>query len=105
MDQTFPADSTVEKAKQLRKQILLHLYRFFTEMPYAEMELGQLSELCDAEAADLNWNMVYLEKCGLVEMGGFSDCPPYVACAASITAAGVDLVESPGGLDEKFSVT
>lgn len=102
MDQTFPTDSAVENAKWLRKKLLLYLYRFFTEMPYAEMELSQLSELCEVESAELNWNMVYLEKCGLIELGHSTDCQPYVSCTATITAAGVDLVETPGRLDEKF---
>lgn len=102
MDQTFPTESAVETAKRLRKKLLLSLYRFFTEMPYAEMELSRLSELCEAESAELNWNMVYLEKCGLVELGHSTDCPPFVSCTASITAAGIDLVEIPEGLDEKF---
>ena len=102
MDQTPPTYSDVEKAKQLRKKLLLSLYRFFTEMPYAEIELSHLAELCCEQPADLNWNMVYLEKRGLIELGHSTDCPPYVSCTACITAAGVDLVETPGGLDEKF---
>jgi hypothetical protein len=102
MDQTLPIEADVEKAKRIRKSILLSLYRLFTEAPYAEIELGQLSDLCQANAADLNWNIVYLEKCGLVTLGRSSDCPPYVSCTANITATGVDLVETPGGLDKKF---
>lgn len=102
MDQTLPTETAVENAKRLRKQLLLALYHSFIETPYAEMELSRLSEVCKAEASDLNWNMVYLEKSGLIEMGHSSDCPPFVSCTASITAAGVDLVETPGGLDEKF---
>lgn len=101
-DQAPPKEADVDKAKRLRKSILLIMYRFFTGAPYAEMELGQLSEQCGAEAADLNWNLVYLEKCGLLELGRASDCPPYVSCTANLTAAGVDLVETPGALDEKF---
>lgn len=102
MNQTPPTDSDVEKVKQLRRKILLCLYRFFTEAPYAEIELNQLSGICEAEPSDLNWNMVYLEKCGLIELGHSTDCPPYVSCTACITAGGVDLVETPGRLDEKF---
>jgi hypothetical protein len=102
MDQTPPIKVDLEKAKRIRKTILLSLYRFFTEAPYAEYELGQLADVCKAEPADLNWNIVYLEKCGLVELGRSSDCPPYVSCTATITAAGVDLVETPGAVDEKF---
>lgn len=102
MDQAPPIKVDLEKAKGIRKTILLSLYRFFTEAPYAEYELSQLAEVCEAEPADLNWNIVYLEKCGLVELGRSSDCPPYVSCTATITAAGVDLVEAPGAIDEKF---
>jgi hypothetical protein len=102
MEQTPPTDSQVENAKRLRRKLLMSLYRFFTESPYAEIELGQLAEICGAEASDLNWNMVYLEKCGLIELGHSTDCPPFISCTASITAAGVDLVETPGSLNEKF---
>lgn len=104
-DQKPPMEADVEKAKHLRKSILLILYRFFTEAPYAELELPQLSDQCGSNAAFLNWNLVYLEKCGLVELGKSSDCPPYVSCTASLTSAGVDLVETPGGLDEKFRLS
>jgi len=104
MDHTPPTDAAVKRAKQLRKKILLALYRSFTEMPYAEMELGDLSKICGAEPADLNWNMVYLEKCGLVELGHSTDCPPFISCTAGITSAGVDLVESPERLNAKFQL-
>jgi hypothetical protein len=102
MEKTPLINVDLEKAKNIRKTVLFSLYRFFTEAPYAEYELSQLAEICEADAADLNWNIVYLEKCGLVELGRSSDCPPYVSCTATITAAGVDLVETPGAVDEKF---
>jgi hypothetical protein len=101
-NQSPPIQAEVDKAKRIRKSILLSLYRFFIKAPYAELELSQLAEQCDAEPAEMNWNIVYLEKCGLVTLGRSSDCPPYVSCTVNITAAGVDLVETPGGLDEKF---
>jgi hypothetical protein len=102
MDGTVFMEVDAAKAKRIRKTILISLYRFFTQAPYAELELSQLSEFCEAGADELNWNIVYLEKCGLVELGRSADCPPFVSCTATITAAGIDLVESQGGLDLKF---
>lgn len=101
MDPKLPLEADIEKAKRLRKSILIILYHFFIKAPYAEMELGRLSEQCGADAADLNWNIVYLEKRGLVSLARSSDCPPSVSCTANITAAGVDLVEIPGGLGDR----
>jgi hypothetical protein len=46
--------------------------------------------------------MVYLEKCGLVELGKGYDAPPYIAAAASISAAGIDLVEDPPSFGRRF---
>ena len=46
--------------------------------------------------------MVYLEKCGYVELDKSMDCPPYVSCTAIITATGIDLVETPQKFDKKF---
>jgi hypothetical protein len=87
----------------LRRCILMTLYHFFVEYPYAVMEFEQLAETCKSTAKDLNWNIVYLEKKGWVEVIPSSDCPPYVACAASISEKGVDLVEDRSALDRQFS--
>jgi hypothetical protein len=86
----------------LRRCILMALYHFFVEYPYAVMEFDQLAENCKSTPKELNWNIVYLEKRGLVEVIRSSDCQPYVACAASISAAGVDLVEDRYALDKQF---
>jgi len=88
--------------KQLRHCILLTLYRNFTEYPYAAIELRQLEEDCQTEARSLNWNCVYLEKSGLVELGRSIECPPYVASSASLTAAGIDLVEDEELFNHRF---
>jgi len=55
---------------------------------------------CEAKA--MNWNLVYLEKCGLVELAKAFDSPPFVACSAAITAAGIDLVEDPAAFRRRF---
>lgn len=89
----------------LRRCLLTTLYHFFKAHPYANLELLQLSETCQSPAEDLNWNMVYLERCGLVTLIGPNDCPPFVACAACITVAGIDLIEDQTAFDQKFSIT
>ncbi|MBF0118347.1 MAG: hypothetical protein HQK79_05885 [Desulfobacterales bacterium] len=78
---------------KLRKCLLKILYENFKEYPYASMELKQLEEECNITPKELNWNIVYLEKCGYVELGKSSDCPPYIAAMATITAKGIDIVE------------
>ena len=86
----------------LRRCILLTLYAAFREHPYAPVEMREIEESCRTSAPDLNWNMVYLEKCGLVELGRGYDAPPHVAAAASISAAGIDLVEDPPAFEGRF---
>ena len=87
---------------QLRRCILEKLYASFREYPLASIELGQLAEACQANAPELNWNIVYLQKKGWVELDLGNDCPPYVACTAALTGAGIDLVEAPQAFEEIF---
>jgi hypothetical protein len=46
--------------------------------------------------------MVYLEKCGYVELGKSVEAPPYVASTATLTAAGIDLIEDGDEFDRRF---
>jgi hypothetical protein len=78
---------------RLRRCILEKLYQIFKEYPYATIELKQIEEACQTEAKALNWNLVYLEKCGFVELGKSIECPPYIASSATLTAKGIDLIE------------
>jgi hypothetical protein len=87
---------------QLRRCILNLLYERFREYPYAAVELRQMEEDCRVAVKELNWNMVYLEKCGLVELGTAVECPPYVASTVSLTARGIDLVEDAALFDMRF---
>ena len=89
---------------QLRRCILTVLYRFFRGYPYAQIELGDIGDACDVEIKTLNWNLVYLEKCGYVELAGSIDSSTYVACSASITAAGIDLVENETAFKRRFCI-
>ena len=96
------APDRILEAKALRRCILTQLYQFFVIHPYASMELSELSEACASLAKTLNWNLVYLEKSGLLALGRTTDCPPFVACSADITAAGINLVEDPDIFDKRF---
>ena len=88
--------------RQLRRGILLALYAMFREYPYASIELSYLLEACPCTPKDLNWNIVYLEKKGLVDLDKSSDCPPYIACTVTITAAGIDLIEDEARFNQAF---
>ena len=88
---------------RLRRCILRVLYEFFQEYPYGSMELRQITETCDTDSRLLNWNLVYLEKCGYLALDRSPDCPPFVACSASITAQGIDLIEDESSFDRRFS--
>jgi len=88
----------------IRRDILKMLYMFFREYPYAQLELKDIEKECRTNTKDLNWNIVYLEKCGYLELGKSTESYPYVACSASITAAGVDLAEDKKALNRRFSI-
>ena len=86
----------------LRRCVLETLYDFFKTYPFGLAELRTIDETCRSNPESLNWNMVYLEKCGYVELDKSMDCPPYVSCTATITAKGIDLVETPQKFEKKF---
>ena len=89
---------------RLRRCILLNLYSFFKEFPYGSMEVRHLVDSCDTDPHTLNWNLVYLEKCGYIELDKSPDCPPYVTCTATMTADGIDLVEDDTRFSSRFPV-
>ena len=92
----------ISAQKHLRRCILLALYAQFREVPYAEIELRQLEQDCQTDTRTLNWNMVYLEKSGLVELGRSIENPPYVASSASLTAVGIDVIEDDADFNKRF---
>ena len=87
----------------LRRSIIELLYEHFMEFPYAPLEMEAIADRCQVDAKSLNWNIVYLEKCGLVELGKSIEAPPFVACTASLTEHGIDLIEDPERFDAKFA--
>jgi hypothetical protein len=86
----------------LRRCILMTLYDLFQEHPLAEIELSHLETTCQTTVKALNWNLVYLEKKGLVNLRPAVECLPYVACTVTISAQGIDLVEDDAALDRLF---
>ncbi len=94
----------IETYIRLRRKILIILYRFFQDFPYGSMELRQIQETCNTTSHLLNWNMVYLEKSGYLELDRSPDCHPFVACSVSISAVGIDLVEDPAGFNRRFPI-
>ncbi len=94
----------IRSSIHLRRCIMKTLYETFKAFPYASVELGQIEENCETTSKELNWNMVYLEKCGYVELGKSIDSPPYIACMATITAEGVDIVENQREFNKRFCI-
>lgn len=92
----------VPSHKKIRRCILDYLYQMFQEYPYADIELKRIEEECCDNPKEINWNMVYLEKCGYVTLGKSIESPPYIACSASLTALGIDLVENQEAYDSRF---
>ncbi len=92
----------MEGLAPLRRCILQTIYALFKKHPYAQVELAQLLETCQIDTETLNWNMVYLEKSGFVELSKSIDMPPFIACSVSITAAGIDLIEDEVKFDNQF---
>ena len=88
---------------RLRQCILERLYEIFKEYPYATVELRQIEDGCQTDAKSLNWNLVYLEKCGFVELGKSIECPPYIASSATLTAKGIDLIEDQAEFNRLLS--
>jgi len=89
---------------RLRRCIIELLYEHFMEFPYAPLEIDMIADRCKAEPKLMNWNIVYLEKSGYVELGKSVEAPPFVACFASITARGIDLIEDNERFNTRFSL-
>jgi len=87
---------------RLRRNIIELLYTHFREFPYAPLEMQMVADHCQVAPKSLNWNIVYLEKCGFVELGKSIEAPPFVACTASISEKGIDLIEDAERFDRKF---
>lgn len=87
---------------RLRRCLLTTLYDSFRSMPYLQMEPEQLRLACRVTLEQLNWNLVYLEKCGYVELSKTYAPADQVASAVSITVGGIDLVENDVEFGKRF---
>ena len=87
---------------RIRRCVLSILYEYFKEVPYATIELSQISKDCRVSPKELNWNMVYLEKCGFVELAKSYTEPPFVSPSVVITAEGIELLEDENKFDKRF---
>ena len=92
----------IAAVRRLRRCMLMNLNAVFKQYPYAAVELRQIEEDCRSTPQAVNWNMVYLEKCGYIELGTSVEAPPYVASTATLTAAGIDLIEDGEAFDRRF---
>lgn len=88
---------------RLRSCILKTLYKLFRKYPYAQIEPVQIMESCRTDANDLNWNLVYLEKSGYLELGRSYDSPPFIACSVALTARAIDLIENEEAFKSRFA--
>ena len=98
----LPSTDELIAVRSLRRCMLMHLYAIFKQYPYAAVELKQIEEDCRSNPKEVNWNMVYLEKCGYVELGKSVEAPPYVASTATLTAEGIDLIEDGEEFNRRF---
>lgn len=90
--------------RRLRRCVLEFLYDRFKALPYADSELADLREACDVSPQELNWNLVYLEKSGFVELRKSADSLSCIATSVAITARGIDIVEDPDAFDRQFAI-
>ncbi len=92
----------IKQHKRLRNCILKYLYETFRDFPHVPIEMDQLVETCQVSPKDLNWNIIYLEKCGFIELSKSYAAPPFIACSATITVEGIDLVEDESAFNRRF---
>ena len=93
----------ISDAFRLRRCLLTVLYDSFRAMPYLQVEPEHLRLVCQVPVTQLNWNLVYLEKCGYVELSKTYAPADHVASSVSITVAGIDLVENEPEFEKRFS--
>ena len=84
------------QAQDLTDSDFVETYKLYFDSCRAE------ENYANTDAQTLNWNMVYLEMCGYVELGRGVEAWPYVACTAAITAAGIELVEDSRRFRARF---
>jgi hypothetical protein len=84
----------------LRRKILEMLYKRFTEHPYHRITPQEFIEKLAVTQKELDFNIVYLEEKGFVELQKPLEGSIFVG--ARITPKGIDLVEDDKKLSELF---
>lgn len=87
---------------EIRRRILEMLYEQFKEHPYYRITPKEFKELLNIDLKTLNFNIVYLEEKGYIELQKPLEGSLFVG--ARITSKGVDLVEDDYQLDITFPV-
>lgn len=85
---------------EIRREILRMLYERFKEHPYNRMTSNELKEILNISLKELQFNVIYLEEKGLLELQKPLEGSLFVG--ARITPKGIDLVEDEFQLDILF---
>ena len=85
---------------ELRRKILQMLYTCFTEHPYHRITPNEFTEDLGVTQRVLDFNIVYLEEKGYVELQKPLEGSIFVG--ARITPKGIDLVEDKKRFSELF---
>ena len=84
----------------LRRRILQMLYEKFCEHPYHSLTPKEFIEQLGVDRRELDFNMVYLERKGLIELDKPLEGDIFVA--ARISPKGIDLVEDEYAFETSF---
>ena len=85
---------------EIRREILRMLYECFKEHPYNRMTSNELKETLNIGLKELQFNVIYLEEKGLLELQKPLEGSLFVG--ARITPKGIDLIEDEIQLDIVF---
>ncbi|MEO0126865.1 MAG: hypothetical protein ABIL44_03835, partial [candidate division WOR-3 bacterium] len=88
---------------EIRRKILEMAYEKFKEHPYYRITPREFKEALNIDLKTLNFNIVYLEEKGYIELQKPLEGSLFVG--ARITSKGVDLVEDDYQFDITFPVT
>lgn len=88
---------------EIRRKILEMLYAQYMEHPYYRITPKEFKEALNIDLKTLNFNIVYLEEKGYIELQKPLEGSLFVG--ARITSKGVDLVEDEYQFDIVFPVT
>ena len=76
---------------EIRRKILEMVYERFKEHPYYMVTPKEFKDTLSIDSKELNYNIVYLEEKGYLELQKSLDGDIFVA--ARITTKGIDLIE------------